>query len=291
MREREVRRVVLTILWLNLVVAAAKGAYGYATGSLAVASDAVHSLLDAASNVVGMIALHFAAHPPDPGHPYGHRKIEIVAASIIGLFIAGGSIRFGWDAMRALVSGARPPEVTVSGFAVMGGTFVVNLLVAAYEGRRGRELESPFLLADAAHTASDVLVTGAVLGSLAASRAGLWWADPVAALVVIAVIARVAWRILATNLGTLVDQAAVDADAVKQAAAAVAGVTGCHRVRSRGVPGAVHLDLHLQVDGDLPLRRAHEISHAVEEKLIREFPGVVDVTIHIEPEDEPEEAL
>lgn len=290
-RAREVQRVLVTILWLNLLVAAAKAAYGYVSGSLAVASDAAHSLLDGAGNVVGLVALRLAASPPDEGHPYGHRKIEILAATLIGIVIAVGSVRFGWAAVTALLGGHAAPAVGSAGFVVMGSTLVVNLVVATYEHRRGRALGSPLLVADAAHTASDVLVTLAVLGSLVGARAGAGWADPVGALVVIVVIARVAWRILYDNLGLLLDRALLDPGRVRDAVLSVPGVVSCHRVRSRGSEGAVHLDLHLLVDGDRPLREAHDVSHAVEDRLRATFPGLVDVTIHIEPHDEPEEGL
>ena len=286
-----IQRVVVHILWLNLAVAAAKAVYGFWSGSLAVASDAIHSLLDAASNVIGLVALRLAASPPDSDHPYGHRKIEILAAALIGVLIVAGSVRFAWSAIDALAVGRKPPIVTVAGFVVMGGTLVVNLFVATFEARRGRQLRSPFLLADAGHTASDVAVTIAVVLSLVATRSGVTWADPVAALVVLVVIAHVAWRILSSNVGILLDRAVIDAAKVSAVVAGIKGVAGCHRVRSRGVEGAVHLDLHLLVDGDLPLKSAHEISHGVEEKLRAAFPGVVDVTIHIEPEGEPEEEL
>src|SRR5688572_20051424 len=103
MRAREVQRVVLTILWLNLAVAAAKAVYGFWSGSLVVASDAIHSLLDAAANIVGLVALRLATAPPDEGHPYGHGKIEIVAAAIVGMLIAGGSVRFAYEAVVALL--------------------------------------------------------------------------------------------------------------------------------------------------------------------------------------------
>lgn len=290
-RARQVQRVVLAILWMNLAVAVAKAIYGLWAGSLAVASDAVHSGLDAGSNVMGLIALRLAAHPPDPEHPYGHRKIEIIAASLIGVLIAGGSAQFAWSAVHALMESRPAPATGVLGFVVVGATLAVNVLVATYEARRGRELGSAFLIADAAHTASDVLVTVAVLGSLALSQLGVAWADPATALLVILVIARVAWRILSSNVGILLDRAVIDAEAVRGAVQAVPGVASCHRVRSRGVQGAVHLDLHLLVDGDLPLREAHEISHTVESTLRTRFPGIVDVTIHVEPAGEPEEAL
>jgi cation diffusion facilitator family transporter len=173
----------------------------------------------------------------------------------------------------------------------MVGTLVTNLFVAWYEARRGRELGSAFLTADAAHTASDVVVSTAVIGSLVASRFGVRWADAVGALLVLAVVVRVAWRILSSNVAVLLDQAAIDPDAVRKVVMGVPGVASCHRIRSRGVHGAVMLDLHLLVDGDQTLRRAHAISHSVEDRLRESFGDLSDVTIHIEPSEEPEEGL
>ncbi len=285
------QRVVVLILWLNLLVAAAKALYGWWSGSLSVASDAIHSTLDAGSNVIGMVALKLAASPPDSEHPYGHRKIEIMAATLIGVLIAGGSLRFAYSAIEALINGRTPPHVTIGGFAIMGGTLVTNIFVATYEARRGKALGSPFLVADAAHTSSDVAVTGAVLVALTGTRLGLPWADPVGALAVLLVVARVAWRILDANLGILLDRAVIAPSAVRAIVSAVPGVVSCHRIRSRGVEGAVLLDLHLLVDGQISLRDAHEISHAVESALRGRLDGLVDVTIHIEPDDEPDEEL
>jgi cation diffusion facilitator family transporter len=288
---RAVQRVIVAILILNLLVAGVKVVYGVVSGSLAVASDALHSLLDAASNVGALMVLRYASAPPDEDHPYGHRKIEIVAAAMVGVLISTAAIRFAWSAIEALLEGHQPPEVTVLGLAVMAGTLVVNVAVAVYEHRRGKQLGSPFLVADAAHTASDVVVTTGVIASLALSRAGVAQADAVATLLVMAVIARVAWKILASNLGVLVDRAMVAADGVRAVALGVRGVEGCHRVRTRGLEGAVHLDLHLLVDGAMPVREAHRLSHEVEDALRRRFPEIVDVTIHVEPEDEEDEGL
>jgi cation diffusion facilitator family transporter len=288
-KDAAVQRVVRATLALNLLVAVAKGVYAAWSGSLAVATDAVHSLLDASSNVVGLVALRAASHPPDPDHPYGHRKIEILAAAGIGVLIGGATFQFAWRAVEALVQGRPLPATSGAGFAIMGGTLVVNVIVATWEHRRGRALGSHFLMADAAHTASDVVVTLAVIGSLGAAHAGWAWADPVAALGVTAVIGRVAWRILRENLAVLIDRAVLDAAAVRAEVMAVPGVAACHRVRSRGVPGHVHLDLHLHVDGGMTLAYAHAISHQVEARLKARFSGLHDVTIHVEPEGDAEE--
>jgi cation diffusion facilitator family transporter len=290
-RQRAIRRVVLNILWLNLAVAAAKGIYAASSGSLALASDTVHTVLDAMSNVVGVVALRVAHSPPDAGHPYGHHKVEVLAAAAIGVFIAGATFKFAWSAIDALIYGHAPPEIGAVGFAVISATLAVNVLIAIYEHRRGRALKSPFLIADAAHTASDVAVTISVLIALVAVYLGAPWADPVAALGVVIVIGRVAWRILATNVDVLLDHAVVDADEIRRIAHAVEGVAGCHRVRSRGVTEAFQIDLHLLVEGDPPLSEAHAISHRVEARLKDTFPGLDDVTIHIEPEGDEEEDL
>jgi cation diffusion facilitator family transporter len=284
-------RVVAAILVLNLLVAAAKGIYGIWSGSLAVATDAIHSLLDAASNVVGLVALRLAASPPDPEHPYGHRKIEILAALAVGGLVAAGAVRFAWSAVEALIEGRPPPATPAIGFVVMGATLVVNVAVAVYEARKGRELGSAFLLADAGHTASDVLVTATVIASMVASRLGVTWADPVAALIVVVMIGRIAIRIVSANVGVLLDRVAIDPAEVAAIARSVPGVAGCHRIRSRGVEAATHLDMHLLVRATLTLRDAHAISHRVEDALRARFPTLVDVTIHVEPHDDPAESL
>ncbi|HEU5058305.1 MAG TPA: cation diffusion facilitator family transporter [Kofleriaceae bacterium] len=290
-RAGAVRRVLLAILGLNLVVFAAKAAYGLWSGSLAISSDAMHSLADAGSNVIGLVVLHFAEAPPDDKHPYGHRKLEMVAASAIGVTVAMAALRFAWDAIDALASGHPPPQTSLLGFVVIGGTWVINLVVAAYEARRARDLDSAYLAADAAHTASDLVVTAGVAVSFTATYFGVRWADPVGALLIILFIGRIAWRIIGANLTVLVDKVVIDPDRVREVARSVEGVEDCHRVRSRGTEGAAQVDLHLLLDGEITLREAHETAHQVEEKLRRLIPEIVDVTIHMEPSDDPEEGL
>jgi cation diffusion facilitator family transporter len=290
-RAGAVRRVLLAILGLNLVVFAAKAAYGLWSGSLAISSDAMHSLADAGANVIGLVVLHFAEAPPDDKHPYGHRKLEMVAAAAIGVTVAMVALRFAWDAIDALASGEGPPETSLLGFVVIGGTWVINLVVAAYEARRARDLDSAYLAADAAHTASDLVVTAGVAVSFTATFFGVRWADPVGALLIIVFIGRIAWRIIGANLTVLVDRVVIDPDRVRAVVRSVDGALDCHRVRSRGTEGAAQVDLHLLLEGEITLREAHETAHQVEEKLRRLIPEIVDVTIHMEPSDDPEEGL
>lgn len=290
-RKRAVQRVLVIVLVLNLVVAVAKAIFGWWSGSLAIAADALHSFVDAAANVAGLVALRWAAAPPDRQHPYGHNKIEIAAAAGIGVLIALGALEFGRSAIDALLHGHAPPAVSALGFAVIIGTWVVNAFVASYEHRRARELASAYLSADAMHTASDLVVTAGVLLAYTGVYFGLAWADPVGALLVMVMIARVTWNVLTDNLSILVDHVVVEPERVRAVALSVPGVSGCHRVRSRGTTRAAYVDLHLQVPGDLRVDAAHALSHRVEEALQRELPGISDVTIHIEPAGDPPEAL
>ena len=289
-RWRQTARVLWTILWLNLLVASAKAAYGWTSGSLAVSSDALHSLLDGISNVVGLVALRFAQRPPDEAHPYGYDKAEVVASVAIGAVIAVGALEFGAGAATRLF---RPTDVdvTAEGLAILAATLVVNLFVATYEARAARRLKSPILEADAAHTGVDVVVTVVVLASQWAVSAGWTWADPVASLVVLAFILRVAFTIVRDNTKTLLDHATLDPAAIRSTVLAVPMVRGCHRIRSRGIAEAVQLDLHMMADAELPLGQAHDLSHRVERALRAEYPQVVDVTIHIEPDSDAEEPL
>jgi cation diffusion facilitator family transporter len=285
-RGRAVTRVLVVVLALNLVVAAAKAVAGVWLGSLAITSDAVHSFFDAGANVLGLVVLRFASRPADRGHPYGHHKFEVVASAAIGIAIAIVALRFAWTAVSHLIEGGSPPTLSPIGFGVEAGTLLVNLIVATYEARRARALGSSFLLADAAHTASDVLVTVAVITSYAGVYLGFAWADPVGALVVVLFIGRVAWTILSPNVRVLTDGAVLDPEEIARVVEAVPGVVGCHRIRSRGSEAAAAVDLHIHVDGDLTLREAHDIASAVEVAIDRNFAMVLDVNVHVEPASE-----
>jgi cation diffusion facilitator family transporter len=170
-------------------VAGAKLIFGYATGAVSIISDGFHSLTDSASNVMGLIGLRIAGKPPDANHPYGHRKFETLAAAGIFVFLLLVVIEVVESAISRLRTGSAP-HVTSLSFVVMVVTVIVNLLVVRYETGRGRALKSELLLADAAHTRSDVWSSCTVLLSLAAVRLGYPMVDALGAIVVAVFIAR-----------------------------------------------------------------------------------------------------
>jgi cation diffusion facilitator family transporter len=286
-RTRTVRRVFVVAFVLNATVAIAKGVYGYASHSLSLGSDSLHSILDASANVLALLGLYWSAAPADARHPYGRRKIEILAALGIGVLIVIGMFEFGVAAVRSLLSPGEPAQIGAMGFVLVMATMVINGLVSRYEARQARLLGSALLHADAGHTRSDMYASGAVLISFIAVRLGLHWADGVAALIVVGFVGHVAWEVFSENVPVLIDAAVLDPSGVIDVARGMDGVRDVHRVRSRGVHHAVELDLHLQVGPDMSLREAHALSRKIEGELRVKFPELSDVVIHVEPAPAP----
>jgi cation diffusion facilitator family transporter len=281
-RYTEVTRVLNRVLVLNLLVAVAKIALGYYTGAVSITSDGFHSLTDSASNVVALVGVSVARRPPDANHPYGHRKYETMASLGILVFLVVVLIEVLTAAADRLVNGGTP-RVFPEGIGLMTVTLIVNLFVVSYEMREGRRLNSEVLRADAKHTRSDVLTTGAVLGALL----GVWWGypllDPMAALLVAGFIGHACWSIAQEASRVLGDEIVIAEDDVREVVQSVSGVIGSEKIRTRGSADYAFLDLHLWLDGDMPLKDAHAASHVVKDRLMARFPQLVDVVIHIEP--------
>ena len=275
-------RVLARVLVLNIAVACAKLGFGYATGALSIISDGFHSLADGASNVMGIVAMRAARKPPDEDHPYGHRKYETLAAAGIFVFLLLVVIEVVQTALGRL-RGSEPPEVTPASFAVMLVTLAVNLLVVRYESERGRALKSELLLADAAHTRSDVLTSCAVILSLAGVWLGYPMFDAVGGLVVAFFIAHTGLQIGREASGILSDRVVMNEDDIRKVVMAVPEVKGCHHIRTRGSADHTFLDLHVWFSGDTQLFEAHRLSHVVKDRLIDAYPHIRDAVIHIEP--------
>jgi cation diffusion facilitator family transporter len=281
-RYAEVSAVLYRVLVLNLLVAFAKIALGYYTGAVSIVSDGFHSLTDSASNVVALVGVSVARRPPDANHPYGHRKYETMASLGILVFLVVVLVEVLTAAADRLVNGGTP-RVFPEGIGLMTVTLIVNLFVVSYELREGRRLKSEVLRADAKHTRSDVLTTGAVLGALF----GVWWGypllDPMAALLVAGFIGHACWSIAQDASRILGDQIVIAESEVREVVQAVDGVIGCEKIRTRGSADHAFLDLHLWLDGRMPLDAAHSTSHVVKDRLMTRFPQLADVVIHIEP--------
>jgi cation diffusion facilitator family transporter len=281
-RYSAVVRVLYRVLFLNLAVAIVKIVLGYLTGAVSILSDGFHSLTDSASNVVALVGVSIARRPPDEDHPYGHRKYETFASLGILVFLILVLVQVLGAAYDRLVSGGTP-RVFPEGIGIMAITLIVNLFVVAYEEREARRLKSEVLRADARHTRSDVLTSGAVLGALLGVWFGYPLLDPFAAVVVAIFIGRAGWTIAQEASRILADEIVIAESDVRSVVGAVPQVLGCHQIRTRGSADHVFMDLHVWLDGRTPLQSAHATSHIVKDLLMRRFPHVADVVIHIEP--------
>ncbi len=281
-RTASIQRVFLGLLGANLAVVGAKLGIGIATGSLSVLGDAIHSSVDAFNNVAFTVLMRYAGAAPDDKHPYGHGKFEVLGALGIVVFLLVASVELIKSAFERLLAGAPPPDITSLSLGLLIGTLAINAWVAWYENRKGRQLSSDLLLADAAHTRVDVMITvGVILGAFA-SRARVPHVDPVVALAVVVMIVRVAWQILKRGVPVLVDQAAHEPDVVRRSAEGVDGVRSVYDIRSRLAAGVAFAELTIGVPRQLPVEDAHAISDAVERRLKDEL-RLDRVVVHIEP--------
>jgi cation diffusion facilitator family transporter len=275
--------VLAGLLVANILVLIAKATIGIIAGSLAVMGDAIHSSVDAVYNVLGLVVVRVAAREPDEEHPYGHGKFETLGALSIVVFLSITCFELIRSAVERLIGGGHAVQITDLGLLILLATLAANVVVAWYENRRGRQLQSELLIADAAHTRTDVFITIGVLIGLIFSRQGYRWVDPVVAIGVALLIVRVAYRILQRVVPVLVDERAVPAPTIRETAQAVEGVKDAYGIRSRGGNAGVrYAEVTIAVDSAANVADAHAIADKVEERLKHDL-ELEEVTVHVEP--------
>jgi cation diffusion facilitator family transporter len=283
LRVRAIQRTLAIILIANLAVVAVKVIVAVRTGALSVLGATVESALDAMNNVIAMALVGVAAVGPDEDHPYGHDKFETLGALMIVGFLSISCFELVRNAITQLVHQRLPEAATPLELAMLGSTALANVFVVWYERRRGRELGSALLLADAAHTGGDIFVTALAFLSMLLTRGGYGMIDPWLALVVAGVIAFSGYQILRVTVPILVDQRGVDAAEIRRAVAAIPGIRGVPNVRSRtAASGTLFAEVTITCDALLPVATAHELADAAE-RAIRDALGAADVTVHVEP--------
>jgi len=285
-RERQIQRVILIEGAANVLVLALKVVVGVSTGSLAVLGDAVHSLTDVANNVAAWVVIRLSGRPPDRDHPYGHRKFETLAVFGLATLLAVLAFELALHALQR-----DDPEVVQDGVGLTLMLFVlgINIVLATWQRRRARRLNADILLADASHTFADVLTTVVVIIGWQLSAAGYVWLDTVCAVAVAGLVLYLAFSLFRRAIPVLVDQVSVEADEVADAVRSIAGVRDVRRIRSRWVGTDRAVDLVVSVDPALSTDASHTIADSIEAVLQSEF-HVSDITVHIEPDDEPIEA-
>lgn len=282
-RYSEIKRILWFILFLNWGVAGAKIIYGLVTNFESMTADGFHSLADGASNIIGLIGIAIASQPADKDHPYGHKKYE----TLFSLAIAGFLFFTCYNLMIGGIKRLHEPgipRIDFLSFAVMMVTMAVNIFVMRYEYKQGKRLNSDILVSDSLHTRTDIFTSFSVIIALVVSKLGFNIIDPIVAMVIALFIARAAFSIVKESSSVLCDTAVIlDEKKIEILVSAVKGVKSCHKIRSRGRPDDIHVDLHIQVSSHMHVDEAHRISHEISGVIKDRIPGVTDVVVHIEP--------
>ncbi|HET8567099.1 MAG TPA: cation diffusion facilitator family transporter [Solirubrobacterales bacterium] len=271
----------------NSALIALKLAAGAITGSIAIVTEAIHSLIDLVASVIAFVSVRKADAPADEEHPYGHEKVENLAAAIEGILILVGAAVIVYAATRRLVVGS---EVESLGFgiAVMGVSTLANLFVSSYLYRQARRTDSPALEGDAAHLRTDAMTSaGVLLGLGVVEVTGIAAFDSITALIVAAAIVWAGLTILRRSSAVLIDEALPEAEMDRIEAAIAAArtpeVAGYHKLRARRAGSRRHIDFHVQYRSGTSLERAHELAHEMRDEIEAEI-RQADVLIHVEPE-------
>jgi len=273
--QNEKEQVALTSIAASAGLTLAKAAVGIATGSLAILSEAGHSLIDLGATVMTYIAVRISGKPADEQHHYGHGKVEAVTAlaETALLFLLSGIVI--WEASKRLIAHeGHIVEATVWAFGVMIASIVVDFFRARALSRTAKETHSHALEADALHFSSDLWSSLAVVVGLVGVHFGLPWADSAAALVVALLICIAGWRLGRRTIDMLIDVApAGAADQISAIAAKVPGVVAVEKVRARAVGETTFIDLVVAVSRTLPLDRVTAIKGAVTQGICTQIPG------------------
>lgn len=290
-RYKTTQRVTLIGALTNIFLALAQLLAGMYTHSQALVADGVHTLSDLFSDFLVMVAAHEANKEADDDHPYGHGRIETIATVLLGtiLFLVGCGIAFhAIDSFLDQQHEATAPAAL--GFAMLAIALKEGLF--HYTIRSARKIRSKMLEANAWHHRSDAISSLIVTAGIGAELLGVPHMDKLAAIVVALFVMRMGvvliWQALRELIDTALDSEKVQA--VSECIEKVDGVYGVHHLRSRSMAGQGYIDAHVLVNSRISVSEGHQIAVAVEQSVKQHFDEIHDVTIHIDPEDDDEDA-
>jgi cation diffusion facilitator family transporter len=286
-----VYKLAIGSIFIGLLVFALKYLAYWLTGSVALYSDALESIVNIAAAVAALTAIHVASQPPDEGHPYGHHKAEYFSAALEGALIVVAALAIFREAVAALQT-PRSFSWDNPGILVNVAAGVVNGLWSWVLVRAGRRLNSPALVADGKHLLADVYTSVGVLGGVILAAVTGWFIlDPLIAMAVAVHILWAGWGLLKQSADGLMD-AAPEPEVMEKIRSVISekagGALEFHALRARRAGSALFIDFHLVVPGEMSVHEAHEICDRIEHALREAFGEDVGISIHVEPEHEGE---
>ena len=275
----------------NFALSAVKLAAGLIAHSAAMVSDAIHSASDVFSTVIVMIGLKAAQKDSDREHPYGHERMECVAAIVLSVVLLITGLFIGYQGVQQILNAEENP-LPVPGFLALAAA-VVSIMVKEgmyrYTRKAAQAIDSDALMADAWHHRSDALSSIGALIGIAGAELGVPVLDPIASLVICLMIGKAAYDIFKDAMSKMVDQSGGEEleAAIRERVLAQPGVEGVDLLMSRKFGNRVYIEMEISADGALPLREAHAIAERAHNDIEAAFPEIKHIMIHVNPaEDE-----
>jgi cation diffusion facilitator family transporter len=290
-REKQIYRITLLGSAGNVLLVIVKFIAGILGRSSAMIADAVHSLSDFLTDIIVLVFVGISARPQDSSHDYGHGKFETMATLFIGLALVGASIGIIVSGALKLASWLQgtdlgAPRALALWVALL--SILIKEIMFRITEKKGRELSSPALKANAWHHRSDALSSiAAAIGIGGALILGGRWTvlDPLASIVVGAMLLKVAWEIMRNSMGELTDESLPD-KTEKEIMGIICSfpeISEPHNLRTRRIGNRIAIEAHIRMDGNLTLLQAHELTSAIESQLKGRFGSGTIVTLHMEP--------
>ncbi len=293
-KEEEFERVAMRVSAVSIIANCALTVFKLLAGILAhsgaIISDAIHSASDVFSTVVVIIGIRISRKESDKNHPYGHERLECVAAIVLATILAFTGLGIGYSALRQ-IAGGDYANLTVPGrLALVAAAVSILVKEAMYQYTRinARRIDSGALMADAWHHRSDALSSVGALIGIGGARLGFPILDPVASVVICVFIEKAAYEIFMDAVDKMVDKACDEETeaALRECAATQEGVLGVDLLHTRVFGNKIYVDIEICADGEETLRRAHETAERVHDSIEKNFPKVKHIMVHVNPGEE-----
>lgn len=268
---------------------------GVLAHSGAMVSDAIHSASDVFSTIVVIIGVKLSGKESDKEHPYGHERLECVAAIILATILAITGIGIGWSALQKILEGNFDQLVIPGKLAIVAAivSIIVKEAMFWYTRAGAKKIDSGALMADAWHHRSDALSSVGALIGIGGARLGFPILDPVASLIICIFIEKAALDIFMDAVNKMVDKACDEAteEGLRQCVLSEQGVMGIDLLQTRTFGNKIYVDLEICVDGSITLNEAHEIAEGVHDRIEHEFSKVKHIMVHVNPEGAHKEVI
>ena len=278
--------------WIGIIgntgLALMKIITGLITGSMAILADGIDTSTDIFTSVVILISAHFSAKPPDKTHPYGHERAETLASKIISFVIFYAGLSLLEESIMRLIKGTPSLSLNLPAFLVVATSIAVKYYLYIYKCRLGKKLKNLALISDAKNMRNDVLISSNVmLGLIVAKFTGLWFLDSALAILISLFIIKTAFEIFMEAGYELMDGLPKEKlgiyEDIFSAVSKVEGVYNPHRLRVRKVGPKLFVEMDVEVDGNMCVNKAHELTLKIKEALMEKRGDIADITIHVEP--------